>query len=272
VVRPPTPENESSNHSRHGSASTASSSPKPERLTPPRPSNKKPKSREEPKTKSSFKPINFEKERHLILQTIANSQQSATNLTNALKHLNRETQNPEDDQQIQQLYRQCRKLRRDILTYIQRTESEEWVGTLINANEELMQALAHYEKAMKSVDQDSDSDAFNASNSDEERATKPVVTQKRMSTGGSGRNAIAEDLAQRLRATSLTQESPPPKPPRPIVESPPAKPPRPMRSSLMARLFTSKSCLIIRGKQPVEEEEDDDDPFGDQHVIDTPNI
>ena len=100
-----------------------------------------------------------------------------------------------------------------------------------------MQSLAHYEKAMKPVEQDSDSDAWSVSDSEEEtggegRPAKKVTVgpQKRMSTGGSsGRSAIAEDLAQRLRATSLSQEAPPPKPPRPVVddESPPVKPPRP---------------------------------------------
>jgi LAS seventeen-binding protein 5 len=189
-----------------------------------------------------YKPINFDKERHLILQTIAASQQNATNLTNALKRLNRETQHPDDDPQIQQLYRQCRKLRKDILIYIQRTESEEWIGTLINANEELVQSLAHYEKALKPVEQDSDSDAWSASDSDEDGPKqKNVPRQKRMSTGGSAKSPIAEDLAQRLRATSLSQDSPPPKPPRPVMERPPVKPPRPPPPSSNARLIFSST-------------------------------
>jgi LAS seventeen-binding protein 5 len=204
--------------------------PRPVQTTSPtRQSHKKTKSRDEYKSKSSYKPINFEKERHLILQAIAASQQSATNLTNALKRLNRETQHPEDIPQIQQLYRQCRKLRKDILIYIQRTESEEWIGTLINANEELVQSLARYEAALKPIEQDSDSDAWSVSDSDEEHPKRTVSPQKKMSTGGSGRSTVAEDLAQRLRAASLSQEKPPPKPPRPVVEIPPAKPPRPIQ-------------------------------------------
>jgi hypothetical protein len=100
-----------------------------------------------------------------------------------------------------------------------------------------VQSLAHYEKALKPVEQDSDSDAWSVSDSEEEeggRAGRVVTTQKRMSTGGSsGRSAVAEDLAQRLRATSLSQEVPPPKPPRPVAvaeEGPPVKPPRPQDS------------------------------------------
>ena len=240
MVRPPTPENEpTSPTSRRGSTSVAAP-PRPPRpsQSPPSQTHKKSKSKDESKSKTFYKPINFDKERHLILQAIAASQQSATNLTNALKRLNRETQHPEDDPQIQQLYRQCRKLRKDILIYIQRTESEEWIGTLINANEELVQSLAHYEKALKPVEQDSDSDALSVSDSDQDAPKqKGVLKQKRMSTGGSGRSAIAEDLAQRLRSTSLSQNSPPPKPPRPVMESPPAKPPRPAPASMNARLI-----------------------------------
>ena len=204
--------------------------PEPQRKT--QQSHKKAKSKDDSKSKTSFKPINFEKERHLVLQTIAAAQQNATNLSNALKRLNRETQRPDDDPQIQQLYRQCRKLRKDVLIYIQRTESEEWIGTLINANEELVQALGHYEQALKPVEQDSDSDAWIVSDSGEEG--KHPKVQKRMSTGGSGRSAIAEDLAHRLRATSLASQSPPPKPPRPVVEVPPPRPPRPVQQASLS--------------------------------------
>lgn len=93
-----------------------------------------------------------------------------------------------------------------------------------------MQSLAHYERALKPIDQDSDSDALSVSDSDNESNVNP---QKRMSTGGSNRSKT-EDLAERLRATSISSphmrvvESPPVKPPRP-VESPPAKPPRPTK-------------------------------------------
>ena len=247
-MRPPTPDNESISPTRRESASATSpsrprqpSSPRAAPANPPKQTHKKNKSKDEGRSRTSYKPINFDKERQVILQTIAASQQSATNLTNALKRLNRETQHPDDDPQIQQLYRQCRTLRKEILIYIQRTESEEWIGTLINANEELVQSLAHYERALKPVEQDSDSDAWNVSDSDEERKQKPVSPQARMSTGGSGRR-VAEDLAQRLRATGLSQETPPPKPPRPvaspprpprqIVENPPPKPPRPTAISI----------------------------------------
>lgn len=201
-----------------------------------------------------------------MLQTIAASNQSATNLTNSLKRLNRETTQPSADPQIQQLYAQCRKLRKDVLIYIQRTENEEWVGTLINANEELVQALSHYERASKPIEQDSDSDAWSASDSDGEGSK--VGPQKRTSTGGS--SSIAEDLASRLRATSLSKEVPPPRPPRPVaVESPPAKPPRPMpMTSANARFCVRRENADCRGKQPVDD--DDDDPFGDEHVIETP--
>jgi hypothetical protein len=147
-----------------------------------------------------------------------------------------------------------------VLIYIQRTESgkrtesEEWIGTLINANDELVQTLAHYEKALKPPERDSDSE-WSASDSEEEEKKKKVAPQRPVSTGGSIRSPVSpvtqtstgsstrsktEDLAARLRASSISGKSPPPrpakpirlvdnpiKPPRPVVESPPAKPPRP---------------------------------------------
>ena len=208
---------------------------RPSQSSPPRQSSHKKTKSKDIKLKdshpsqTSYKPIDFAKERSTILETIAASQQASTNLTNSLRRLNRETTHPDDDPQISQLYRQCRKLRREILIYIQRTENEEWIGTLINANEELVQSLAHYEKASKPVEQDSDSDAWSASDSDGEGKKKV----QKMNTGGSGRSSIAEDLAHRLRATSISKapEKPPPKPPRPVKEVPPARPPRPQAVS-----------------------------------------
>ena len=226
---------------------STSAPPRPPKPTPEPKSHKKSKSKDISGSKTSYKPINFDKERPAILQTIAAANQNATNLTNSLKRLNRETQHPDDDPQIQALYRQCRKLRKDILIYIQRTESEEWIGTLINANDELMQSLAHYERALKPVEQDSDSDAWSVSDSDDEGRRK-VRPQKQMSTGGSGKS-VAEDLAQKLRATSLSRESPPPKPPRPsAVESPPAKPPRPTQIPSAVSRYAQPWVLLILGE------------------------
>ena len=92
---------------------------------------------------------------------------------------------------------------------------------------------------MKPVEQDSDSDAWSVSDSDEEGSKRKSggSQQKRMSSGGSARSPVAEDLAQRLRGTNLTHDSPPPKPPRPTTERPPAKPPRPVPLSMNVRLI-----------------------------------
>ena len=168
-----------------------------------------------------------------------------------------------------------------------------------------MQSLAHYEQALKPVEQDSDSDAWGVSDSEEEEKEHAGgeemmmrrqmmqsgmgAPRKRMSTGGSlGRSAIAEDLGQRLRATSLgSQDVPPPKPPRPVVEeeSLPTKPlrprvplptaPKPIWNGRLSIPPTPIFCICMLNfrlkpsvmKKPVEE---DEDPFGDEHGIDAP--
>jgi LAS seventeen-binding protein 5 len=224
-VRPPTPESEPASPVQR---TFPQNDPRRRSLQP----HKRTKSKDQ-KSKR-LPPVNLDKERPAILETIAAAQQASTNLTNALKHLNRESQHPTQDTQIQTLYRQCRSLRKDVLIYIQRIESEEWIGTLINANDELVQSLAGYEKALKTAEEDSDSDVWKASDSDEEKKT-----QRKKS------NAVADDLARRLRSTSLKEgESPPPRPPRPraasatvVSELPPPKPPRPTVASARYPLY-----------------------------------
>lgn len=65
-------------------------------------------------------------------------------------------------------YDQCKTLRSTILRYIQLVESEQWLGSLINAHEELSHAIATYEVYDKPIEEDSDSeDEWNRSDGDE---------------------------------------------------------------------------------------------------------
>lgn len=108
--------------------------------------------------KSKSKPFNLEKEKPQLLQAIASSSVASTNLMNALKLINREHKRVGEDPEALKRFENCKLLRRQILRYIQFVESEQWLGSLIHANEELVNALMAFEVLDKSVDDDSDSE------------------------------------------------------------------------------------------------------------------
>lgn len=120
--------------------------------------------------KSKSRTFNLEKEKPQLLQTIASSSVASTNLMNALKLLNREKLRVSEHAETVNRFETCKALRRQILRYIQHVESEQWLGSLINANDSLVEALMAYEILDKSVDDDSDSEGQEFS--DDERPAK----------------------------------------------------------------------------------------------------
>ena len=122
--------------------------------------------------KSRARTFNLEKEKPQLLQTIASSSVASTNLMNALKLLNREKLRVSEHAETVNRFETCKALRRQILRYIQHVESEQWLGSLINANDSLVEALMAYEILDKSVDDDSDSEEQDWS--DDERPAKPT--------------------------------------------------------------------------------------------------
>ena len=108
--------------------------------------------------KAKSKPFSLEKEKPELLQAIASSSVASTNLLNALKLINREHKRVSEDAETIQRFETCKLLRRQILRYIHYVESEQWLGSLIHANEELVTALMAFEVLDKSVEDDSDSE------------------------------------------------------------------------------------------------------------------
>ena len=108
--------------------------------------------------KSKSRPFNLEKEKPQLLQAIASSSVASTNLMNALKLINRENKRVGEDPEVLKRFETCKLLRRQILRYIQFVESEQWLGSLIHANDELVNALMAFEVLDKSVEDDSDSE------------------------------------------------------------------------------------------------------------------
>lgn len=109
--------------------------------------------------KNRGKPFNLEKEKHQLLETIASATVASTNLLNALQLINREAQRVSENAEVMQRFETCKLLRRQILRYIQLVESDQYIGSLLSANDELVKALMAFEIMDKSIDDDSDSDA-----------------------------------------------------------------------------------------------------------------
>ncbi|RMD43991.1 hypothetical protein DV735_g1123, partial [Chaetothyriales sp. CBS 134920] len=107
--------------------------------------------------------FNLDREKPAILQSIAASSVASTNLLNGLKLVNRETTSVSAVPEVMKRFETCKQLRRQILRYIQYVETDELLGGLIHANEELVEALMAFEVLDKSVvDDDSDSEVEEA--------------------------------------------------------------------------------------------------------------
>ncbi|PYI05478.1 VHS domain protein [Aspergillus sclerotiicarbonarius CBS 121057] len=190
------------------------------------------KDKKEKKTLS--RSFNLDKEKPEILQTLASSSVASTNLLNALKLVNRETHRVSEDAEVLNRFETCKTLRRQILRYIQHVESEEFLGSLIHANEELVTALMAFEVLDKSVDYDSDSD------------------QDVLETGWT---PDRDDLPEAFSGLVVN----PPKPPRP---------PRPLSISVPS----SSRRAYSSSESDSEDDDDENNPFGDRNAIRTPGI
>lgn len=108
--------------------------------------------------KSKTKSFVLEKEKPTILQTIASSSLASTNLMNTMRLINRENQRVSEHPDAVRGFEDCKKLRRQVLAYLQHIESGDLLGGLLHANDELVEALMAYEILDKSLEDDSDSD------------------------------------------------------------------------------------------------------------------
>ncbi|KAF2117099.1 hypothetical protein BDV96DRAFT_571541 [Lophiotrema nucula] len=187
--------------------------------------------------KNKHKAFNLEKEKGQLLETIASSTVASTNLLNGLQLINREQQRPGQNPEIMQRFESCKLLRRQLLRYIQLVESDQYLGSLLSANDELVKALMAFEIMDKSIDDDSDSEV-------EERSSPPPA-HSRHGRSNSGARAAFAGLS--------IQEAPPAKPPRPTsIPMPPVPAARKQRAEIDS------------------EPEDDDDPFADSNAVKTP--
>lgn len=123
-----------------------------------------------------------------MLETMAEANVASANLLNGLQLINREQQRVSENAEVMRRFETCKQLRRQILRYIHLVESEQYIGGLLNANDELVKGLMAFEIMDKSIDDDSDSD------------------------NESGNVSAAESAMAHMSVN----ESAPPKPPRPV--------------------------------------------------------
>jgi LAS seventeen-binding protein 5 len=190
--------------------------------------------------KTRAKPIDLTKEKPQLLETIASASVASTNLLNALKLVNREHGRVNEDAEVMNRFEQCKDLRRQVLRYIQAVESDEWIGSLLSANDELVKALMAFEIMDKSISDDSDSEA-------------------ELDMGAGPLNKPTRKDAETALAGLQLNDAPPAKPPRPgsIPMPPPPSSKAPAPDNDEVNL--------------VDDLADENDPFGDQNAVKTPH-
>ncbi|KAI8087264.1 hypothetical protein BDF21DRAFT_414039 [Thamnidium elegans] len=100
-------------------------------------------------TASPTRVFNFEKAKPKIIEEIAVANQNSNNLVNALKLINTSEDRWEIDLQhdknLQEVRNKCEESKKRIVRYARLVENEEWIGTLLATNEELLKALDMYD-------------------------------------------------------------------------------------------------------------------------------
>lgn len=93
--------------------------------------------------------FNFEKAKPKIIEEIALANQNSNNLVNALKLINTSEERWEidlqHDKRLQDFRDKCEESKKRIVRYTRLVENEEWIGTLLATNEDLLKALDMYD-------------------------------------------------------------------------------------------------------------------------------
>ena len=198
--------------------------------------------------KHKRKAFNLEREKPEITRTIAESSIASINLMNALRLLNRENIRVSEHPETVSRFEKCKANRRQVLRYIQHIETGDLLGGLIQANDNLVEALMSFEILDKSVDDDSDSEGVA---SDTEGASakpaRPVPNQQK-----------DKDTQEAFSKLNLGKAPAPLARPHPTMQ------------------LNGKGGVRHDDDEDDEEEDEDDDeeegdnPFGDSHAVHTP--
>jgi hypothetical protein len=100
----------------------------------------------ERKNRPKRAPFDFEKERPLVLGSIVEASQASSNLVNAMTLVNQEKESLLSNERVQECLAHAKQARKPVVRYIQLVENEELIGTLIEANDRIINALEMYDK------------------------------------------------------------------------------------------------------------------------------
>ncbi|KAL2264657.1 hypothetical protein VTJ83DRAFT_7167 [Remersonia thermophila] len=198
------------------------------------------------------KPFSLEAEKAQMKSHMAEALLAATNLTNTLQSINREKERISENPVAVQQFEACKQLRRKILRYIYHVESPEYLGSLLQANDQLVTALMTFEQLDRSVDADSDSDDELA----EQAHIYRMMTEKAKGKEPASPTSPTAEMAGLSIGSPHTSPRRVP-PPRPSAATKPSMlPPRPATS----RQVTADSS-------DDDDNEDDDNPFADRNAV-----
>ncbi|KAF6766616.1 hypothetical protein DFP72DRAFT_26129 [Ephemerocybe angulata] len=98
------------------------------------------------KNKPKRVPFNFERDRPKVIESISEASQASSNLINAITLVNIEKEKLQENARVQDCLAKAKQVRKSIVRYVQLVENEELIGTLIETNERIMNALEMYDQ------------------------------------------------------------------------------------------------------------------------------
>lgn len=175
--------------------------------------------------------FNLEAAKPKIIQEVALANQNVNNLVNALKHINTSEDRWEIDLQhdarLQDYRQRCEESRKKIVRYARLVEDEEWIGTLLATNEELLRALQMYE------------------------------------TMSVGEVPPASSTTPPLPSTPVSHHRSPPSTPVSHHRSPPPPPPAPATTRVEETMRELAGLRLSPPPPPQQQQQQSDDPFAD---------
>ncbi|KAJ7751264.1 hypothetical protein DFH07DRAFT_826709 [Mycena maculata] len=115
----------------------------------------------ERKNKPKRAPFDFEKEKPQVLGSIVEASQASSNLVNAMTLVNQETDSLLTNPRVQECLAKAKQARKPVVRYIQLVENEELIGTLIETNDRIINALEMYDK-LSTANPESEADVSSA--------------------------------------------------------------------------------------------------------------